>query len=145
MTTNNLSVRLEGGDVAEIPDLTGLNLNNSSGSAAVGVAVVIDTGFAPPAGQSASVISNTNVDDKATPASAANVDVLSLKTSVGGVLTISGTPQNIAKNGTAALIAGAFAVSYAVTAHNTLQVTVTPPAAYPAGLTADVQLQAVQG
>jgi hypothetical protein len=145
MATQNLSVRLEGGDTAEIPDLTGLNFNNTSGTAAAATPVVMDTGFAPPPGQTAALSVLTNVDDRATPASAANLDVVSVKTSALGVLTVSGTPVNVAKTGTAALIAGAFAVSYSVSAHNTLVVTVTPPAAYPATLFATSQIQAVVG
>jgi len=143
--SGNLSIRLEGGEVVELPGLGGLNFNNASGSAATGVPVVMDTGFAPPAGETAALSVLTNVDDKTTPASAANLDVVSVKTSAAGLLTISGTPVNVAKTGTAALIAGVFAVSYSVSAHQTLVVTVTPPAAYPAGLTADVQMQIVQG
>jgi hypothetical protein len=141
--TLNLDVRLEDGSVATVPGLGGLNLSQASGAAAAAAPMVIDTGFRPPPGQAAFVQSQVAVDDAVTPASAAVEDVVALKTSALGVLTISGAPANVAKVGTAALIAGAFATTYSVSAANTLVVTVTPPAAYPQALTAAVQLQNV--
>jgi hypothetical protein len=104
-----------------------------------------NVGLAPAAGASFGLVVTTEVNDAVAPAAAETVDAVAFTRTAAGVTAIAGAAQNIGKVGTAALIAGAFAVTYAVTAHNTVQVTITPPAAYPNPLNAVVNIAVLNG